>query len=283
MSGGKIKFLLVEDEALNYLDIKQFLEDEGFGVLNLPGKMLIDNYSDALLVCENEIPHIAILDIQIKGEKDGLDIATYIRENYYSPVIILSGFDTDENLRRAAIIGIDGFAVKMEKPYNLKQLRAIIRLLLPLAQAAAKRRQEVIFLSVKDYSKSAGAEEIFILKRIVFDEIIFLKTIPGNKNSVLLELKNDKEENLGEADKKTREKFAEENYKKYITHRSLKEITKALPENFIRFSSDRIINIKFIDGKGKSSWVYYINKKRFEIAETYRTGEVKVILNKYSL
>jgi DNA-binding response OmpR family regulator len=262
MSGGKIKMLLVEDEALNYLDIKQFLEDEGFGVLGLPGKMLIDNYDDALLVCENEIPHIAILDIQIKGEKDGLDIATYIRENYYSPVIILSGFDTDENLRRAAIIGIDGFAVKMEKPYNLKQLHAIIRLLLPLAEAAAKRREESIFLSVKEYHEKKTGEDSFNLKRIMLDELMFIKTIAGNKNSVLLQLKNEQ---------------------KYISHKSLKDFSKELPIGFIRFSGDKIINAKFIDGKGKSPWVYYVGQERFEIADAYRTDELKAILNKLHL
>lgn len=262
MSGGKIKILLVEDEALNYLDIKQFLEDEGFAVLNMSGKMLIDNYEDALLVCENEIPHLAILDIQIKGEKDGLDIATYIRENYYSPVIILSSFDTDENLRRAAIIGIDGFAVKMEKPYNLKQLNAIIRLLLPLAEAAAKRREENIFLSVKEYSDKQTGNDSFSLKRFKLDELMFIKTIPGNKNNILLELKNGQ---------------------KYLSHKSLKDFSHELPVNFIRFAGDKIINAKFIDGKGKSPWVYYIGKERFEIAEAYRTDDLKAILNKLQL
>ena len=262
MRGRKIKFLLVEDEALNYLDIKQFLEDEGFAVLSLPGKVLIDNYEDALTVCENEIPHIAILDIQIKGEKDGLDIATYIRENYYSPVIMLSGFDTEENLRRAAIIGIDGFAVKMEKPYNLKQLNAIIKLLLPLAEVAAKRREESIFLSVRAYQEKNSGEDSFSLKRIVLDELIFVNTIAGNKNNVLLHLKSDQ---------------------KYVSHKSLKDFSKELPISFIRFSGDKIINAKFIDGKGKSAWVYYIGKERFEIADAYRTDELKIILNKLHL
>ena len=263
MRGGKIKILLVEDEALNYLDIKQFLEEEGFGVLTLPGKMLIDNYNDALLVCEHEIPHIAILDIQIKGDKDGLDIATYIRENYYSPVIILSGFDTSENLRRAAIIGIDGFTVKMEKPYNLKQLNANIRLLLPLADAAAKKREESVFLKVKEYYQKQTGDESFSLKRIKLDDLVFIKTIPGDKNNVLLELKD---------------------ARKYVSHKSLTYFVAELPFNFIRFTGEKIINTKFIDGKSKKSpWVYYIGQQRFEIAEVYRTDEMKAILNRLHL
>ena len=262
MSGQKIKILLVEDEALNYLDIKQFLEDEGFGVLALPGKIIIDNYHDALLLCNNEIPHIAILDIQIKGEKDGLDIAAYIRKNYYSPVIILSGFDTDENLRRAAIIGIDGFAVKMEKPYNLKQLNANIRLLLPLADAAAKKREESIFISVKEFNDKNSTDDAFSLRRIVLNELMFVKTIPGIKNSVFLEMKNNQ---------------------KYVSHKSLKDFSDELPVNFLRFSGDKIINTIFLDGKGRSSWVYFIGKERFEIADAYRTDELTSILNKLNL
>ncbi len=262
MSGKKIKILLVEDEALNYLDIKQFLEGEGFAVLSLPGKIIIDNYKDALLVCDNEIPHLAILDIQIKGEKDGLDIAAYIRKNYYSPVIILSGFDTDENLRRAAIIGIDGFAVKMEKPYNLKQLHASIRLLLPQADAAAKKREESIFISVKEFSDKNSSDDAFSLRRIVLNELMFVKTIAGNKNSVVLEMKNKQ---------------------KYVSHKSLKDFGEELPVNFLRFSGDKIINTNFLDGKGRSPWVYFIGKERFEIADAYRTPELAAVLNKLNL
>jgi len=262
MSGEKIKILLVEDEALNYLDVKQFLEDEGFKILSLPDKMLIDNYDDAIAMCENEIPHIAILDIQIRGEKDGLDIAAYIRENYYSPVIILSSYATSENIRRASLLGVDGFTKKIEKPYNLEQLRITLGLLLPLAEAAAKRREESIFLYVKGFNEKGEADDSFSMKRIFLNELVFIKTMPGNKNHVFLEMKN---------------------AQKYVSHKSLKDFSDELPINFVRFTGDRIINTNFLDGKGRSQWVYFRGKERFEIADIYRTEELKAILNKLQL
>ncbi|MBL7701508.1 MAG: response regulator [Ferruginibacter sp.] len=263
MNGEKIKVLLVEDEALNYVDIQQFLQDEGFKVLSLPGKIIIDNYDDAVAVCENEIPHIAILDIQIKGEKDGLDIAAYIRENYYSPVIILSSHATSENIRRAALLSVDGFTKKIEKPYNLEQLRVTLNLLLSLAVSAAKRREENIFLSVKGFSEQGEADASFGLKRLALNELLFVKTLPDNKNYVLLEMNN---------------------AQKYVCHKSLKDLADLLPLNFIRFTGNRIINTDFIDRKSnKSQWVYFIGNNRFEIADIYRTDELKTILKKLKL
>jgi hypothetical protein len=150
----------------------------------------------------------------------------------------------------------------MEKPYNLKQLRAIIRLLLPLAVAAAKKREESIFLSMKEYNEKETGEDSFNLKRVMLDELTLIKTVPGNKNNVLLQLKNDK---------------------RYLSHTSLKDIGKVLPRHFIRFSGDKIINAKLIDGKGKSAWVYYIGKERFEIADVYRTDELRATLHKLHL
>lgn len=260
MKGEKIKILLVEDDALNYLDVQNFLEDEGYSVITFTGKEMIDNYNDAVAACEEEIPHLAILDIAIKGKKDGLDIAAYIRENFYSPVIILSGKETEAYLRRASIIGVDGYTAKVEKPHDLKQLHITIRMLLPFIENAAKKREASAFLHVKDFTEKKTGDEFYIKKRFAWADLKIVTTDRAPKNSIVLEMDYDH---------------------KYIHRSSLTEFCDMLPNHFIRVSNYETVNVVFFDGKGKADWVYFIGNKKYEIAAAYRTDKTAAILKKY--
>lgn len=260
MNGEKIKILFVEDDALNFMSVRNFLEDEGYSVMQVPGKVMIDNYADAVAACENEIPHLAILDIEIKGKKDGLDIAAYIRDNFYSPVIILSGKETEAYLRRARIIGVDGYTVKVEKPHDLKQLHITIRLLLPFIEDAAKKREVSAFLHVKDFAEKKTGDEFYIKRRIAWAALKIVTTDKAPKNSIVLEM---------------------DNGHKYIHRSSLTEFCDILPGYFIRVSNYETVNAGFFDGKGKVAWVYFIGNKKYEIATAYRTDKMEAILKKY--
>lgn len=254
---GKIKILLVEDDAYNYLDVQQVLESEGYEVLALPGRSYIDNYNDAIAVAQADIPHIAILDIQIKGDKDGIEIGQFIRENYYSPVIFLSSFNTDENLRRSGIMGADGFVVKLGKPLELRQLKTDIKRLLPLAEIADKQRKEGRFFYVKEIKEGKDTGAGFRKTRILWNELSFVRTTVLAKNSSVLYLSNGRE---------------------FLYHKSLTECQTELPPHFIRFSGQEIINAKLFTSQGKSDWVYYIGDKRYEVSEAYRTEKTLAIL-----
>jgi two-component system, LytTR family, response regulator LytT len=261
MSGEKMNILLVEDDALNYLDVRDFLEDEGYNVMAIPGKEIIDNYDDAVAACETKIPHMAILDIEIKGKKDGLDIAKYIRDNFYAPVIILSGKNTDAYLHRAGSIGVNGYTAKVGKPYDLKQLHINIRMLLPQAEDAARLREESAFLHVKDFNENKTGEEFYIKRRIAWAALKLITTDRAPKNSVTLEM------NDGH---------------KYIYRASLTEFLELLPAFFVRINNFEVVNARFFDGKGKVDWVYFIGNKKYEIAPAYRTEKAVLLLNKLS-
>jgi DNA-binding response OmpR family regulator len=201
------------------------------------------------------------LDIEIKGKKDGLDIAAYIRENFYSPVIILSGKDTDSYLRRASFIGVDGYTIKAEKPYDLKQLRVNIRMLLPLGEQAAKRRQESAFLHVKEFTTAKTADDFFVKRRIEWAALKLATTEKAPRNCTLLQMAN------GTI---------------YVYRSSLAEMYDLLPDFFIRVNNYEIVNTLFFDGEGKVDWVYFIGSKRYEIAPAYRTTQKQLLLKRRS-
>lgn len=259
MNTEKMKILLVEDDALNYLDIKNFLESEGYEVLSVPKKIMIDNYDDAITVCEKDIPHLAILDIEIKGKKDGLDIAAYIRENYYSPVIILSGKDSTTYLSRARAAGVDVYNAKVDKPSDLKQLNITMQQLMPLAETAARRREASVFLHVRYAADKNGGDDIYIRKRIDCMKLQLITTEKAPKNNVVLQMADGR---------------------KLIYRSSLTDMTALLPDYFIQVNNYELINANFFDGKGKTAWVYFIGSKKYEVAGKFRTEVAAAILKK---
>lgn len=259
MTGEKIKILLVEDEPAIYKDIKRVIEKEGHAVLQAPGKLMVNSYETAVAACQTEIPHMAVLDIDLNGEKDGLDIAAYIRENFFSPVIILSGKYGDAFMRRANIIGVDGYIIKLEKPYDVQQLQFTIKRFLPLAEAAARRRIKSVFLHVKEFQQKIISDEFYMSKRIDWADLKIITTDKAPKNNILLELANGK---------------------KYVYRSSLADFKLLLPFDFIQINNFQIINAAYFDAKGKSKWVYSIAGKKYEIAAAYRTDGVAMILNK---
>ena len=74
---SKINVLVVEDEIVIADDICDILSDLGYETLE-PAI----NYSEAIASIEENKPDLAILDIQLAGSKDGIDLAWKIKEEY---------------------------------------------------------------------------------------------------------------------------------------------------------------------------------------------------------
>lgn len=259
MEGEKIKILLVEDDVTAFLDIRDFLEEEGYEVLSLPGRTVIDSFETAVAACKQAIPHLAILDIMLNGERDGLELAAYIREQFFSPVIILSGKEGDGFIRRASQIGVDNYILKADKPYDVKQLAVTIKRLLPLAEDSAKKRTTGAFLHVRDAGSRPGESEFYIQRRIEWRSLKFITTDKAPRNNVFLEMANGQQ---------------------YIYRSSLAEVKALLPPVFIQVSNFLVVNAGFFDAKGKSPWVYFIGNRKFEIATAYRSPELEAFLSR---
>jgi len=76
-------------------------------------------------------PHVILLDINLPGAYDGLDVCTKLRatpETKDTPIIIISAMNDDEVKRRAATCGANAF---YEKPFSplalLKEIEALSR------------------------------------------------------------------------------------------------------------------------------------------------------------
>lgn len=87
----------MEDEVVIADNICMILEDLGYELLE-PAI----NYDEALETIQNNQPDIAILDIQLGGRKDGINLAWKIKEDYDFPFIFLTSNSDTATLERAS-------------------------------------------------------------------------------------------------------------------------------------------------------------------------------------
>jgi len=116
------QILIVEDERLVAQDIAQLLRDEGYTVSAIAsdGKTAIQKIIEFL-------PDLVLLDIRIKGEIDGIDVAEHIQSFYAIPVIYLTAFSDAETLTRAKATNPMGYVIK---PFRREQLLSSISIAL---------------------------------------------------------------------------------------------------------------------------------------------------------
>jgi CheY-like chemotaxis protein len=72
-------------------------------------------------------PDLVLMDINLKGEMDGIEAARQIRKDFDIPVIFLTSHSDGNTLRRAKEIHPDGF---ITKPFSDDDLRVAIELAL---------------------------------------------------------------------------------------------------------------------------------------------------------
>jgi len=116
----KIKILIVEDEVLVAEDLAGDLEDTGFEVT-----AIAISSEEAIESVQNNPPHIILMDINIKGDKDGIETAEIINNHHSIPIIYVSSNTSSQFVSRAISTGPHAF---ISKPFNKKDLVIAIEL-----------------------------------------------------------------------------------------------------------------------------------------------------------
>lgn len=103
----KVRVLIVEDEFITRDTLRDYLEDSGYEVSGHAMRA-----EKALQILDEGATDIAILDINIKGERDGIWLAAQIRERYHIPFIFLSALSDTATVESAARTRPFGYLVK---------------------------------------------------------------------------------------------------------------------------------------------------------------------------
>ncbi len=120
MSGEKI--LLVEDD-----DVIAKVEDWRLKNLGYSVCGRATNGAEAMELVVKTKPDLVLMDINIKGDVDGIETAKMIKSGFKIPVVYVTSHSDGHTLERAKETRPDGFIVK---PFDDNDLRVAIELAL---------------------------------------------------------------------------------------------------------------------------------------------------------
>jgi two-component system, LytTR family, response regulator LytT len=261
----KRKILLVENDVFQYEAVKTFLVKNGFAVLQKEEE-IVSSYDEALIVLEEDVPDIAILDIELNGKRDGIDLAEYLQP-LNVPVIFLTANDNHQNLERAKHLLPKGFIAKTEKPYDERNLWNAINIALQYVEERKKLLAKNISLKVKEVelpiipkekNDDEDVERNKIEKIFSWEDILYFYS--GNKaphNYVII-----------------RPQYSSK--KGFLYKASLNYFESIVPTYFVRINGNFLINAQKITQHYLPSRVF-IEREEFEITKSFsKIAEQKI-------
>lgn len=132
------RILIVEDEALIAADLADALSDQGYHIAGIVG-----TGQDALKAVQDTPVDLVLLDINLRGDLDGIQVASSMVEPR-PPVVFLTAHGDDGTLRRAEHVEPAGYLVK---PFEERTLYATVRMALYRSAAERERRARLAMVS----------------------------------------------------------------------------------------------------------------------------------------
>jgi len=238
---SSISILIVEDEKIVAKDIENSLIKLGYNVADV-----VSTGDDAVKSAIEKKPDLALVDIMLKGDKDGIEAASEMREISNIPVIFLTAYADESTVSRAKHAEPYGYIIKPFKEIDLKTTIEI---------AMHKHGQESVVRQERDiYSaiiSNASTDSVFVKsnsrqKRVKVDEILYVEAL---KDYVVVNTTGER----------------------YTIHSTMKDIQKKLPsKHFVRAHRSFIVNIDKIDIIEDSNLVIGEDKKLIPVGGSYK-------------
>jgi len=115
MAKAKANIMIVEDEGVVSIDIRNMLKNAGYGIAAVAFQG-----EEAVRKAEQSTPDLILMDIGLKGEIDGIEAARKIRDRFQIPVVFLTGFADEATVAKAQEVNPSGFIIK---PINEEELK----------------------------------------------------------------------------------------------------------------------------------------------------------------
>ena len=233
----KIKILVVEDEVIIADNICDILDELGYEALEP-----VISFAQAIESIEKYHPDMVILDIQLSGKKDGVDLAWTIKEDYDIPFIFLTSSVDKITIDKAKQVAPPAYLVK---PFNKDELYSSIEIAIfnytrTSADLGSAIIQDAIFVKQKAS-----------FQKVLFSEIIFIKS-----DHVYLEIHLTDD-------------------KKILVRDSLNEYIQKLSPRFYRLHRGYIINLDHLENIDNDNVV--VGGNEIPIGKKYREQLLKLV------
>ncbi|PHR71357.1 MAG: DNA-binding response regulator [Lutibacter sp.] len=237
-----IKIFIVEDEMIIAANISLQLTDLGYEVTGI-----VPRGEDALIHVQENKPDIVLIDINLKGNIDGIETVELMQKDYSIPVIYLTANADEEHFNRAKKTNPQAF---ISKPFKKLDLQRAIELTVNRLQA----NQGILEVEEDNSTSFILSDCIFVkhhekMVKIVIEDILYIE---ADRNYSCIHSKG----------------------KDYLLVTTLKNIDMKLPAaHFMRVHRSFIVNISQIDEVGSTHIV--IAKKAIPISKHLRGDLMK--------
>lgn len=166
----KVKILIVEDEMLIGAKISLFLSELGYEVT-----ALLPRAEEALVHIHEDLPDLALLDIQLRGDMDGIALAEILHTQHKIPVIFLTANTDDATFNRAKAAKPFAF---LAKPFRKTELQRALELAITRMESEAN--PEPIAPKTEEDNAFLLDDRIFVrfkdrMVKILFDTIRYVE------------------------------------------------------------------------------------------------------------
>lgn len=237
-----LKIFIVEDEMIIAANIALQLSKLGYEVTGIE-----PTGEAAITHLKNNRPDLILLDIQLKGKLNGIDLAKRVQNQYAIPIIYLTANTDDFYFNQAKETKPAAF---ISKPFKNIDLQRAIEL--------AANQSEFPQLNG---NSDTDPEASFILESCIF--------VKHHEKMVKIAIEKIK---FIEADRNYCRIYAKD--KEFLLVMSLKELDKKLPEaHFMRIHRSFIVNLSKIDEVAKNHLV--LGRKVIPLSKSYKGALLK--------
>lgn len=232
-----VKILIVEDELLIAEDIRMQLENLGYAVNGMAV-----SYNEAVDNIMQDLPDLVLVDINIEGSKDGIELGHFLREEAEIPFIYLTSNSDKATIMRAKETHPDAYLVKPFKPEGL-----FTSIEMALASAGTQTQTDEDTESHDDYFLK---DCLFVKKDNVFIKVKIenIKYIKSEGNYVIIFISA---------------------HEKHMIRNSIKNMLNYLPDtHFFQTHKSYIVNLSFL--KQFSYTSVTIDDKEIPLAKSKR-------------
>ncbi|MBN2897984.1 MAG: response regulator transcription factor [Clostridia bacterium] len=170
------KILLVEDEMRMRMIVRDYLENEGYEVIEAKDGM------EAINAFQNNEVDLILLDLMIPF-LDGFGVCREVRSKSDIPIIIITAKEEDEDKIRGFDLGADEYVTK---PFSPKVLVARVKSLLKRVEGSIGSKDSILRAGVIEINKMSYEvmvdNQIIILSPKEYELLLFLIK---NKNKVM--------------------------------------------------------------------------------------------------
>lgn len=229
-----VRILIVEDEMIIAESISDMLEELGFEVTGIHMRA-----KSALKALRQTPPDIALLDINLKGDEDGIWLANQVKDEAQFPIIFLTSYGDQKTIDRAVETSPYGYILK---PIEKQTLYSTIQVALKkFDEAGAGLEQDGMVLEDSFFVK-----ENFEYVKVKVDAIDFIKS---DDNYIEISTGS----------------------KKHLVRSTLKAFHRQLPSSqFVQVHRSFVINLEKISAF--SPTYVSINAERIPVAKKYQSN-----------